>query len=143
VANRFVSTIFCDDVRREDGGKLSFMGIYPGNLVVSSFPATISKICIIVTVHTPSEQTFETVKINVFNGDVSIADALMEGESVIEAMNQALKTTETGAEDWIAMRCIFEIANMQILSSEKLLATVVVDGEALKGGALRMHALNV
>jgi uncharacterized protein DUF6941 len=35
--------IFCDDVRREDNGKLLFVGVYSGDaIVVASFPANLN-----------------------------------------------------------------------------------------------------
>jgi len=30
--------IICDDVRREEGNKMSFMGVYPKDIVVEKFP---------------------------------------------------------------------------------------------------------
>ncbi|EBA17408.1 hypothetical protein RSK20926_06717 [Roseobacter sp. SK209-2-6] len=36
-----VQIVFCDDIRREDNGKLLFVGVYPEDLVPSALPSNI------------------------------------------------------------------------------------------------------
>ena len=38
----FQSIILCDDIRREDNGKLLLVGVYSGDIIPSSFPAFLS-----------------------------------------------------------------------------------------------------
>lgn len=58
-AIRFVHTSFCDDVRHEQGGKISLMGIYQGSLVIpSGAPGIIQKLCIVVEAQTPIDDPF-------------------------------------------------------------------------------------
>jgi hypothetical protein len=41
---------FCDDIRREEGNKLTFVGVYTGDLIVhGEFPATLAKFAISVS----------------------------------------------------------------------------------------------
>lgn len=42
------SAIFCDDVRREDNGKILMVGAYASEIIVSEFPATLILQCLIV-----------------------------------------------------------------------------------------------
>jgi hypothetical protein len=53
----FGSTIFCDDIRQEVGGKLSYMGVYYGAVYVPSFPISIPKFAVSVTFYEPIELT--------------------------------------------------------------------------------------
>lgn len=39
------TSIFCDDIRHEQNGKISLMGIYNGEMYVPAFPITLPKIC--------------------------------------------------------------------------------------------------
>jgi hypothetical protein len=39
----FGHTIFCDDIRHEVGGKLTFVGVYQNHLALTQFPAVLSK----------------------------------------------------------------------------------------------------
>jgi hypothetical protein len=34
--------VFCDDIRREDNGKLIFIGVYGANILFKSFPASLN-----------------------------------------------------------------------------------------------------
>ena len=44
---RYGYTIFCDDIRAEDGGKLSFIGCYNAAMFTSSaFPIKLTKLCV-------------------------------------------------------------------------------------------------
>ncbi len=48
-----IDTIFCDDIRSEMGGKLSYMGVYGGGLFVSEIPATLPKLCLAIRLFVP------------------------------------------------------------------------------------------
>jgi hypothetical protein len=54
------TVVFCDDVRREVDGKLSFVGVYPANtmFVNGQFPQTISKLCAFIVFSEPKEMAF-------------------------------------------------------------------------------------
>jgi hypothetical protein len=53
----FATTIFCDDIRPELGGKFSYMGVYFGVMYVRKFPITLPKFCLAVTFYEPKELT--------------------------------------------------------------------------------------
>ena len=62
--DRFVHTIFCDDLRQEVGNKVSFMGCYQGELFVPFVPLLLPKLCVYVTVSTPVERPLRGGQIN-------------------------------------------------------------------------------
>jgi hypothetical protein len=72
--NRHVETIFCDDIRQEIGGKISYIGVYSAKMLVSSFPATLSKFCIALRVVTSAAQPFHKVSIRVLKNDETLAE---------------------------------------------------------------------
>ena len=67
---RFIHTMYCDDVRQEVGGKMTFVGAYqnqmladqPGDLVLP-------KLCIVLTIQTPSDQPFQKLNVRLFRDD--------------------------------------------------------------------------
>lgn len=93
----FGSCIFCDDIRQEVGGKMSYMGAYYGALFAPSFPFTVSKFAIAVTFFEPLEMSVARtwnvpVKLFVPGDD----NALASGEVPIvskEAIDAQLKST--------------------------------------------------
>jgi hypothetical protein len=71
---RFLSTIFCDDVRQEIGGKLSLIGVYNGVMYVPQFPATLSKLWVMATFSMPHDEPPKSLKIRVLKNTEPLAD---------------------------------------------------------------------
>lgn len=63
MSNRFVHTIYCDDVRREVDNKISLIGCYQGDMLVSAIPGVLPKLCAVVTVATPYEEPFKQLEV--------------------------------------------------------------------------------
>jgi len=68
-ADRFLTATYCDDIRQELGNKLSLMGCYQGELIVSRVPVALPKLCVYVSVWTPKEQPFKSLMIRIVQGD--------------------------------------------------------------------------
>jgi hypothetical protein len=59
---RYGHAIFCDDIRSEAGGKLSFIGCYNAvMLTTQQFPLVLSKFCIHFHVFSPATQPYTSV----------------------------------------------------------------------------------
>ncbi len=59
---RYGYSIFCDDIRNEPGGKLSFIGCYNAVMFVGrEFPVTLPKFCVHFYVFSPATQPYTSV----------------------------------------------------------------------------------
>jgi hypothetical protein len=59
---RFGYSIFCDDIRSELGGKLSFIGCYNGVIFVPpKFPSVLSRFCIHIHIFSPATEPFSSI----------------------------------------------------------------------------------
>jgi hypothetical protein len=59
---RFGFSIFCDDIRAEPGGKLSFIGCYNGVIFVPPrFPYVLNKFCIHLHIYSPATQPYSSI----------------------------------------------------------------------------------
>ena len=59
---RFLTAIFCDDIRYEKGDKESYMGCYlQENLFVSSVPVGLSRFCVHAIAYTPTKNPFRSL----------------------------------------------------------------------------------
>ena len=93
--------IVCDQVRREDNGKLFMIGVYGRNITVASFPAQLMLSVVIgvwsnkpVTDHPLEVQTaFNGEKIHSGRGNVSINDT---GADIIVLSNILVMATSPG-----------------------------------------------
>jgi hypothetical protein len=66
---RFMTGIFCDDIRHEMGNKLSFMGCYQSELMVPSMPTVLPKLCIYASASTPKNKPFKSLILRVDQDD--------------------------------------------------------------------------
>jgi hypothetical protein len=59
---RFGYSIFCDDIRNETGGKLSFIGCYNGVIFVPpKFPLTLARFCVHIHIFSPATQPYSSI----------------------------------------------------------------------------------
>jgi len=70
----FLSTIYCDDVRQEVGGKLSLIGVYNGVMYIPQFPVTLPKLWIVATFVAPKDEPLKSLKFRVFKNNEPLAD---------------------------------------------------------------------
>ncbi|QYF95588.1 hypothetical protein KY495_10800 [Massilia sp. PAMC28688] len=67
---RFIHTLYCDDVRQEVGGKMTFVGAYQSQMLAEQpGELTLPKLCIVLTAQTPHEQPFQKMLIKLFRDD--------------------------------------------------------------------------
>ncbi len=93
-ADRFLTALFCDDIRHEMGNKLSFMGCYQGELNVLSAPALLGKLCVYVSAWTPKEKPFKTLVFRIVQDDDM---ELARLELAAEVLEEAAPVTDAGA----------------------------------------------
>jgi len=96
--DRFITAIFCDDIRQEIGSKLSYMGCYQDEIIVQMMPVVLPKLCVSVSVSTPKERPFKSLAIRVVqDDDVELArmDIPKEGTKSITGSSQISDKTST------------------------------------------------
>lgn len=70
-ADRYLTAIYCDDIRHELGNKLSFMGCYQRELIVAAPPPTaLAKFCVYAIASTPKGRPFKSLVFRVMKDDV-------------------------------------------------------------------------
>lgn len=64
---RYGYTIFCDDIRNEPGGKLSFIGCYNAVMFTAQkYPIRLSKLCIHFHIFSPATQPYVSVLVRCY-----------------------------------------------------------------------------
>ena len=65
--DRYGYSIFCDDIRNEPGGKLSFIGCYNGIIFISGqFPLVLPKLCVHTHIFSPASQPFSSIVVRCY-----------------------------------------------------------------------------
>jgi hypothetical protein len=130
---RFVSVVYCDDIRNEVGNKQSLIGIYRGDLYVPSFPATLPKLCVLVTVQTLANQPFESLKFRLLKDDTLLAEAPIPLESMPKA-----GSIDSG-DGFSMFTLVLVMSPFKVDQPTKLRVRVDADGVELKAPALVIH----
>lgn len=128
-------TIVCDDVRNEIGNKVSYMGIYQSELIVSEFPATLAKLCFVVRARTEARNPFKKVAIKLIRDDEEV---LAESEIDVATIS-APPASAGGPEIWVEANMIVAFAPFQLPGPCKISARVITESEELRAGTIRIR----
>jgi hypothetical protein len=91
---RHVETLFCDDIRHEMGGKLSFIGVYSGGLFVPAFPVTLAKLCLSVKIVTPADEPLRSLKLRVLKDEDVLQEIVVDEAQLAAASDSTEDITE-------------------------------------------------
>lgn len=132
--NRSMFTIFCDDVRQEASGKLSFVGSYLQSMLVLEFPVQLPKFCAVMTVRTPVSQPFRTLLFKIVVDDKTVVELPIPESALSVPPGDDLNADLTYSFVAVAELSPFSINNPCIVK-----ARAVADGVEIKGGTLPVH----
>ncbi len=91
---RHVETLFCDDIRHEISGKLSYIGVYSGGLFVPTFPVTLPKLCLSVKIVTPAEELLRSLSLRVLKDEETLQEIALDEKQLAAASESAEEMTE-------------------------------------------------
>lgn len=132
--------IFCDDIRAEVGGKVSYMGIYSTLLGVENIPTVLPKLCIAVMCSTPIEEPFQSVAVRISKNGVVTQESTLPQEFLGNMIPEIAK------QGWVDDPIKIITAGMHITISPfivdtegTLTVTVIADGTEYTAGKLRIR----
>lgn len=100
---RHVETLFCDDIRYEMGGKLSFIGVYSGGMFVPAFPVTLPKLCLSVKIVTPADDPLRSLKLRVLKDEEAMQEIAIDEGQLAAASDAAEDMTEEQRKERVQM----------------------------------------
>ena len=80
---RFVHVIYCDDVRHEEGNKLTYVGCYQGEMFLSPIPGALPKFCAVVYVVTPYKKPFQKLEIRLLVDSEVLVELIVPSEQLV------------------------------------------------------------
>ncbi len=146
---RRLDAIFCDDIRQEVGNKRSYMGVYTGDLVVSSpLPVIMSKLAIVVSVRTLIVDPFKKLEIVVKHGNKVLIDTgdLSSGLAMADQIRLATQPPRGGEEDeseteptkYVALHIELVLSPFVIDSAKRIRVVATTESGELRSRALRI-----
>jgi hypothetical protein len=136
-----MNVLYCDDIRNEIGGKLSFMGVYNADIAFPSFPAALQKLCAYVTLKFKRESLpKQSVHIVFRNDEVTLAELKIDEKTLSGAKVPEPDPNVADVDRSLVMAFAFEITPLLVGKEGHLRARAYIDGEEIKGNALRLRA---
>ncbi|MEY2930228.1 MAG: hypothetical protein RL033_977 [Pseudomonadota bacterium] len=139
-ADRFMFTIFCDDVRQEAGGKFAYMGIYGANLLVPEYPAHLLKLCVVMTVRTLASRPPESLVFKLLRDEEVIYEHPVDEDALKQLIASTPASDIEGRSHTFG--AVAQIVNLVFSEACMLKSRAIVDGKELKGGALELLAVD-
>ncbi len=137
--NRHVLTIFCDDIRHEVGGKLSYIGVYSGQMFVPSFPITLPKLCLALSVITPIEMPFRKLAMRVFKDDAQLAEGALDETHLTNVVEAFEDVPEGERKDRVQLlQSMFVFSPFQLEGPCTLRVRIETESGELRGVGLRI-----
>ena len=134
---RQIDVIYCDDIREEIGNKVSYMGIYAGELRVPGAPVLLGKLCIAVRIHAPIGRPIESLEVRVVKEKMGVEIGEVLATGVIE--HPADFAIDDEAATKVLMQLHFMLQPFQIEDSFEIRVKAKTESEELVSGALRIR----
>ena len=137
--DRQVSTTFCDDIRQEIGGKLSYMGVYGADMFVGGFPITLPKFCASLRVTTPADQPFRTLRFRLFRDADLLAEGEIEEPQLMSSQAGLNEVPEIDRKDmFTAIQVMLVFAPLVLEAPCTVRVRVFTESEEMRGPGLRI-----
>lgn len=82
---RHVQAIFCDDIRHEVNGKISYIGVYAGKLFTPKFPVILPKLCAEIKIISPVDKPLQSLNVTVYKDDDVLQEIPVSDEDLKKA----------------------------------------------------------
>lgn len=137
---RHILTVFCDDIRHEMGGKFSYIGVYTGRLFVPTFPITLPKLCLAMSVVTSAEKPFRKLSMRVLKDDDLLAEGMLDEAQLANVVEASDDIPEDERKDRVQLlQSIFVFSPFQLEGPCVLRVRVETEEGELRGLGLRIE----
>ncbi len=134
---RHIETLFCDDIRHEINGKLSYIGVYSGTLFVPVFPVTLPKLCISVKIVTPANEPLRSLTLRVLKDDETLQEIVFDEEQLASASEVSAELSDEERRLRVQMhQFLLAFSPLHLDKACTLRVRALADHEELRGVGL-------
>lgn len=131
----YAFAIYCDDIRREEGNKTSYMGIYGADMVVAAAsPINIPKLCIAVHLIVPTDLVFKEAELSLLEEHADETRMLANARASFQSSDLELPGD--------VVKLVFHLVLAPYLATDSTILKAKVtldDGQELRAGGLRIR----
>lgn len=133
---RHLEVIYCDDIRQEVGNKLSYMGVYMGEINVPTAPILLPKLCIAVKAVSDIQDPLEALEIRVLRVKGTEETELLSTGPTTPPTNKPSTLTDDGMQHKMIAQFVFMLAPFPIDEEFLIRIRAKTEREELRGAGL-------
>ena len=142
MTERHVETLFCDDIRQEVAGKVSFIGVYSSNLLVQDFPVVLPKLCLAIKLVAAADDQMDRIRLQVLKDEETLREIVVDEQQLAAASDSAEDDPhETPSHRFQVTQFFVVFSPMRFESPCTLRVRVQLDDEELLGVGLAIAKL--
>lgn len=135
---RSAISLFCDDIREEKSGKDTFVGVYPDNVNVPSFPFTFSRIAIYTRIIIDIKDSPGDIPISIL---VPTEDDVLLGTLDKKKITKAKKEAKKNKSPTVGLIVKVTAAPFRVPAPGLIKIIVVIEGQEYVGGVLNIQSI--
>ncbi|WP_176969756.1 hypothetical protein [Nitrosomonas sp. Nm33] len=124
-------------MRYELGNKESYMGVYGPDLLMSEFPSTLPKLCVVATISTPIDQLIKSFTLIISKDDEVLAETPIE-DTNFELQSSLINHDKNHATKLIQFRGVFQLVPFPMDKECVLKVKAKIEDDELIGPSLRI-----
>lgn len=124
--NRYATSLFSDDIRTENNGKLIIIGAYQDQMMVPHFPIHLPKLCIGVSIYALTEEPIANLSIEI--GYPGTGPFKFDFEVAEEGPLDLINLVDSSGNNIQCYRFQMETAGYPLFTQGSFSVKVVVDG---------------
>ncbi len=136
MTSRHMWAVVCDDVRSEVGNKHSYIGVFSGDIIVPSFPTTLSKLCAIMNVRTVTDDPLTKLIFRILQDEAELVRVEIPPEQLDVVMKQ-----KSDEPQYATVSAVCQFSPLTFSNPCKLAFRADTEREELKGGTVKVRAM--
>lgn len=133
---RYLHSLYCDDIRHETNGKVSYVGVYHGKLLVPSVPVVVPKLCVAIFAVTSANEPFKKFSLKILKNDEKLVEQEISSEQLNQTSDVSGSTTNDKQDRIQVLNFLFQFSPFPIESNMKLRVRADTDKGELKAPGL-------
>lgn len=136
--SRVIDIIVCDDIRHEDGGKVSLMGVYSGVMKVDQPQGLKPQIHVFTRVQAPVQERIKRAVVRLKFNDETIGEFDNDLTSINERIDAAINAPEQDSPRMFSMQMVNALIPVRFAESGILQAEVDVGDVVVQAPPIRV-----
>ena len=133
---RYLHSLYCDDIRHEINGKISYVGVYHGKLLVPSVPVVVPKLCVAIFAVTSANEPFKKFSLKILKNDEKLVEQEISSEQLNQSSDVSGSTTNDKQDKIQVLNFLFQFSPFPIESNMKLRVRADTDKGELRAPGL-------